>query len=221
MKVQGPMVTLGVVAALGVGVLIANISQENESTAPAMPVAESPTTTVTAPASAPSTATTPPPPGFPVKADYVGKIPIRSGVITLEITVDGQQAVAYACDGSTVEVWLSGSANNGALNLANKGNTSRLEGRHEGNAVVGTLSIGQKSWDFTAATVQPPAGLYVYQEGGVRSSWIVDANQRVTGVQRQADGSTAPAPTLRTDGTAVIDGRETIAARVEGDSDVA
>ena len=221
MKVQGPMVTLGVVAALGVGVLIANISQENESTAPATPVAESPTTTVTAPASAPSTTTTPPPPGFPVKADYVAKIPVRSGVITLEITVDGQQAVAYACDGSTVEVWLSGSANNGALNLANKGNTSRLEGRHEGNVVVGTLSIGQKSRDFTAAAVQPPAGLYVYQEGGVRSSWIVDANQRVTGVQRQADGSTSPAPTLLTDGTAVIDGRETIAARVEGDSDVA
>ena len=222
MKIRGPLVTLGAVAALGVGILIANISQENQSAAPATPVAESPTTTAAAPAPTPSTAITPPaPPAFPVKADYVGKIKISSGVITLEITIDGEKAVAYACDGNTVEVWLSGSAKNGALNLANKRNTSRLEGRHEGNAVVGTLSIDQKSWDFKAAAVQTPAGLYVYQDDGVRSSWIVDANQRVTGVQRQADGSTAPAPTLRTDGTAVIDGRETIAARVEGDSDVA
>ena len=99
-----------------------------------------------------------------MKADYVGKIPISSGVITLEITIDGEKAVAYACDGNTVEVWLSGSAKNGVLNLANKGNTSRLEGRHEGNAVVGTLSIDQKSWDFKAAAVQAPAGLYVYQD---------------------------------------------------------
>ena len=221
MKIRGPLVTLGAVAALGVGILIANISQENQSAAPATPVAESPTTTAAAQAPTPSTPTTPPaPPAFPVKADYVGKIPISSGVITLEITIDGEKAVAYACDGNTVEVWLSGSAKNGVLNLANKGNTSRLEGRHEGNAVVGTLSIDQKSWDFKAAAVQTPAGLYVYQDDGVRSSWIVDANRGVTGVQRQADGSTAPAPTLLTDGTAVIDGRETTVTRVEGDSDV-
>ena len=221
MKIRGPLVTLGAVAALGVGILIANISQENQSAAPATPVAESPTTTAAAQAPTPSTPTTPPaPPAFPVKADYVGKIPISSGVITLEITIDGEKAVAYACDGNTVEVWLSGSAKNGVLDLANKGNTSRLEGRHEGNAVVGTLSIDQKSWDFKAAAVQTPAGLYVYQDDGVRSSWIVDANRGVTGVQRQADGSTSPAPTLLTDGTAVIDGRETTVTRVEGDSDV-
>ena len=147
MKIRGPLVTLGAVAALGVGLLIANISQENQSAAPATPVAESPTTTAAAQAPTPSTPTTPPaPPAFPVKADYVGKIPISSGVITLEITIDGEKAVAYACDGNTVEVWLSGRAKNGVLNLANKGNTSRLEGRHEGNAVVGKLSIDQKSW---------------------------------------------------------------------------
>ena len=224
MKIRGPLVTLGAVAALGVGILIANISQENQSAAPATQVAESTTATAAPPALPPSTPTTPPPPpappAFPVKGDYVGKIKISSGVITLEITIDGEKAVAYACDGNTVEVWLSGSAKNGVLNLANKGNTSRLEGRHEGNAVVGTLSIDQKSWDFKAAAVQTPAGLYVYQDDGVRSSWIVDANRGVTGVQRQADGSTSPAPTLLTDGTAVIDGRETTVTRVEGDSDV-
>ena len=108
--------TMGAVAALGVGILIANISQENQSAAPATPVAESPTTTAAAQAPTPSTPTTPPaPPAFPVKADYVGKIPISSGVITLEITIDGEKAVAYACDGNTVEVWLSGSAKNGLL----------------------------------------------------------------------------------------------------------
>jgi hypothetical protein len=60
----------------------------------------------------------------------------------------------------------------------------------------------------------------VYEQAGVRNSWIIDANGAVTGVQRQADGSTGPAPGLSTDGTAVIDGQYVTATRVEGDSDV-
>ena len=117
-------------------------------------------------------------------------------------------------------MWLSGSAENGVVRLANKDKTSRLEGRHEGNTVVGTLWIGDKKWDFTTTAVESPAGLYVYEEGGVRSSWIIDDNNAVTGVQRQADGSTSPAPGLSTDGTALINGRTVTAIHVEGDSDV-
>jgi hypothetical protein len=43
---------------------------------------------------------------FPAKANYVGKISTRKGVITLEAIVDGQRATAYACDGDSIEVWL-------------------------------------------------------------------------------------------------------------------
>lgn len=219
MKIRGPLITLGAVAALGVGILLVNISQEPEP-APGKPAAEQTTTTAAAPAPQPPAPTTPPPPAFPAKADYVGKIPIANGTITLEITVEGDKAIAYACDGNTVESWLRGPAVNGTVSLANRDKTSRLEGRLEGTAVVGTLWIGEKKWDFTAPVAQPPAGLYVYEEGGVRSSWIIDSTGAVTGVQRQADGSTVPAPGLETDGTAIIDGRSVKATRVEGDSDV-
>ncbi len=218
MKVSGPLVTLGAVAALGIGILFVNVSQEPEPTAPANSVAESATTTAVTTTPAPPS--TPPPAPFPAKADYVGEIATKTGVLTLDITVDGGKAIAYACDGKSVEVWLSGGAENGVVNLANKANTSRLTGRHQGNTVVGTLWIGEKTWDFTTAAVGPPAGLYAYQEGGVRSSWIVDANGSVTGVQRQADGSTSPAPMLSTDGTADINDRTVSAIRVGGDSDV-
>ena len=216
MKSGGPLVTLGAVAALGIGILFVNVSREPEAAPAGEPVAQSATTTA-APAPPPSTRASAP---FPAKADYVGEIPIKTGVITLEITVDGDKAIAYACDGNTVEVWLSGSADDGVVNLANKDKTSRLNGRHEGNTVVGTLWIGDRKWDFTTAAVQPPAGLYAYEEGGVRSSWIIDANGSVTGVQRRADGATSPAPRLSTDGTAVIDDRTVTAFRVGGDSDV-
>lgn len=220
MKIRGPLVTLGAVAVLGVGILLINISKEDPAP-PASPT--NPTTTTAAaatPATPPPAPATPPPPAFPAQADYVGKVPTANGTITLEITVQGDKAIAYACDGNTVESWLRGSAVNGTVSLANKDKTSRLEGRLEGSAIVGTLWIGEKKWDFNAPAAQPPAGLYVYENAGVRSSWIVDADGGVTGVQRQADGTTAPAPRLTTDGIAVIDGLTVKAVRVQGDSDV-
>ena len=219
MKIPGPVVTLGAVAVLGVGILLVNMSKE-ESAAPSKPAAQSATTVAPTTAAAPLAPTPPPPPAFPAQADYVGKIPTANGTITLEITVQGEKAVAYACDGNTVESWLRGSAVDGALSLANKDKTSRLEGHLEGDAVVGTLWIGEKKWDFNAPAGQPPAGLYVYENAGVRNSWIVDPNGGVTGVQRREDGSTAPAPRLTTDGIANIDGIEVKAIRVQGASDV-
>ena len=219
MKVRGPLATLGAVAVLGVGILLVNMSKE-DSAPSGKPAAQSTTTVAPTTAAAPPAPKTPPPPAFPAQADYVGKIPTANGTITLEITVQGDKAVAYACDGNTIESWLRGSAVNGALSLANKDKTSRLEGHIEGNAVVGTLWIGEKKWDFNTPVAQPPAGLYVYENAGVRNSWIVDPNGGVTGVQRREDGSTAPAPRLTTDGIAVIDGIEVKAIRVQGASDV-
>jgi hypothetical protein len=213
-RIRGPLVTLAAVAALGGGLWWMNVSQETAEP-PAKPVAQS--TTTAAPAPPPPA---PPPVTFPAKANYVGKIPTAAGVITLEITVNGPTAVAYACDGNTVEVWLQGSATNGTLSLASKDKASRLEGRLQGATVVGKLWIGEKTWDFTTAAAEPPAGLYVYEDDGVRNSWIVDANGGVTGVQRRADGSTAPAPGLSTDGTAVLDGQTVTATRVDSGEDV-
>ena len=138
MKIRGPLVTLGAVAVLGVGILLVNMSKE-ESAPPGKPAAQSTTTVAPTTAAAPLAAPTHRRhrPRSRRKADYVGKIPIANGTITLEITVQGDKAVAYACDGNTVESWLRGSAVNGALSLANKDKTSRLEGHLEGNAVVG------------------------------------------------------------------------------------
>ncbi|MGO4442682.1 hypothetical protein AB4Z42_04935 [Mycobacterium sp. 2YAF39] len=214
MKVRGPLITLAAVAALGVGILTVNISQEPDPVIPGQPVA------APAPAAASPAPTTPPAPAFPAKADYVGKIPTATGVITLDIAVDGDKAVAYACDGNSIESWLRGSAVNGAVSLASKDRTSRLEGRLDGTVVVGTLWIGEKKWDFTAGVVRPPAGLYVYEQGTSRSSWIVDSSGKATGVLRQYDGTTVPAPALDADRSAVIDGRTVTATRVQGDSDV-
>jgi hypothetical protein len=217
MKIRGPLVTLGAVAALGIGIWLVNVSKEEPEPAP--PVAQT-TTTTAAPAPQPPPPPVPAPVAFPAKADYVGKIPTANGTITLDISVEGDKAIAYACDGNTVEVWLRGPAVNGVVSLVSKDKASRLEGRLEGSTVAGTLWIGGKNWDFKADPAQPPAGLYVYEDAGVRTSWIIDADGGVTGVQRQPDGSTSRAPGLSLDGTSVINGRTVAATRVEGDSNV-
>jgi hypothetical protein len=85
---------------------------------------------------------------------------------------------------------------------------------------VGTLFMGEEKFNFTATPAQPPAGLYVYDEAGARTTWIIDQNGAITGVQKQSDGSLSPAPALSADGTAVINGRTVEPIRVEGDSDV-
>ena len=188
MKIRGPLVTLGAVVAVGAGMWLVNVSQQN-ATPPAAEPAAAPTSV-----SAEPTPTTPPAQQFPAKADYVGTVSTNNGAITLDITVDGDKAIAYACDGNSVEVWLRGSAVDGAVRLASKDRTSSIDGRLRGSTVTGTLAIRGKSWQFNATEVRDPAGLYVDQADGARSSWIVDADGTVTGVQRRTDGSTAPAP---------------------------
>lgn len=148
MKVKGPLVTLGAVAVLGAGLWVANVSRQNDPAPPTTPAAAS---TASAVPPAPATPAPPAAEPFPAKADYVGEIPIKTGIITLEITVDASRAVAYACDGNTLEVWLSGSAEGGVLKLASKDKSSTLDGRHVGKTVVGSLRIGEKQWDFTTA----------------------------------------------------------------------
>ncbi|HET7666472.1 MAG TPA: hypothetical protein VFK56_10450 [Mycobacterium sp.] len=220
MKSRGPILTLGAVAVLGVGILLVNMSKEG-STPTDNPYAGATTTVAAAAPSAPPQAPSPPPSSaFPARADYVGgKISTANDTITVEITVHGDKAIGYACDGNTVESWLRGSAVNGAVSLASKDTASRLDGHRDGDAIVGTLSLGDKAWDFNAALAQPPAVLYVYQDAG-RNSWIVDPDGGVTGVQRQADGTTAPAPRLTMDGVATVDGLDVKAIQVQGDSDV-
>lgn len=217
MKRLGPWLTLVAVAVLGLVLVAVNMSQDSE---PATASTNSPAAPPTS--APPSTSAPPDEPAarFPDTADYVGPVPLASGgTLTLAITVEGTRAIAYACDGDTVESWLQGSAADGTLNLTGR-NGATLTGRLAEADVRGELAIDGKRWEFTVAPVAPPAGLYVYAEGGARQSWIVDGAGGVTGVRRGPDGVTSPAPALAPDGSAVIDGARVEAAKVSGGDDV-
>jgi hypothetical protein len=140
------LVSLAAVAALGGGLWWFNVSQEGDTASPPAPIARS--TFIQAPAA--PRPSTPPPVSFPARANYVAEIPTRSGVIALDIGVDGGAAVAYACDGQGIETWLKGNATAGGLSLASQDGTGRLVGRLTGSSVAGTLWIGEKKWGFRA-----------------------------------------------------------------------
>ncbi|MCT7660942.1 hypothetical protein [Mycobacterium deserti] len=145
MTIRGPLITLGAVAALGGAILSLNVAQEPGTASPT-PVAETSTTAAPTPAQPLET--------FPQHADYVGDIPTADGTLTVEISVDGSEASAYACDGYAIESWLRGPAVNGTMRLANTDRSSRLDGRLENATLVGTLWIGERKWDFTAARLK-------------------------------------------------------------------
>jgi len=153
-KIKGPIATLGAVAVLGTGLWLVNVNKQSEpAPQPAAATATSAPAAVPAVEPAP---TIPPAPSTPAAApfggqeDFVANIPIKSGNLALEIRVTGDKARAYACDNEGIETWLSGSAANGVLKLGSADKVSQLDGRHQGNTVVGSLRIGEKSWDFTA-----------------------------------------------------------------------
>lgn len=158
-RIRGPVITLAAVAALGGGLWLANVSQEVE---PAAAPAPTVVTTVDKAPEPPSPPERPAPVQFPAKAAYSGVIEARTGKITVDITVNGDEAVAYVCDNNSLEMWLRGSATDGALTLADAGGTARLEGRlrrdtGSGPAVGATLWIGERKWDFTAPAVSDKA----------------------------------------------------------------
>lgn len=144
MKIKGPIATLGAVAVLGTGLWLVNVTKQSD------PVPQPAAATVTSAPGTPPAPTTPPAAPFGSREDFVADIPIRTGTLALEIRVTGDTARAYACDNAGIEMWLSGSAVNGVLKLSSTDKVSRLDGRHQGDTVVGKLRIGEKSWDFTA-----------------------------------------------------------------------
>lgn len=142
------ILTLGAVALLGAGIYTANVFQEAQpSSSPDLRAATSTAVTPTATTETPAPQPNPP---FPAQADYAADIAIKTGTLVLEITVDDTTATAYACDNVAIEEWLDGSAVNGLISLTSKDGDSRLEGKHTGDAIEGTLWVGDRQWDFLA-----------------------------------------------------------------------
>lgn len=222
MKVKGPILTLIAVVALGVGILIVNMTLFAREDSPEPPAAE-PVQTAEPGETADVTETPAPAeeneaPGFPEEAMYVAEFPSAEGPIVLGISVDGNEAIAYACNGATVEVWLRGEVSADTIELTGR-DDAELNGSYWNGAVDGVLGFGGQEWDFMAEEQSAPAALYAFGTEP-RMSWIVQQDGSAVGVVRNADGSTSPAPGINPDGTAVLNGQTVQANLITGSDEI-
>jgi hypothetical protein len=119
---------------------------------------------------------------FPQSARYMADIEKDGKKMAIGISVDGNDITAYACNGVDDEAWFFGNQANGAIDIKNKFRDT-LNASFTGSDVKGDLTMNGVSYDFTAAPVSAPAGMYTASLDGVRASWIVRPDGSVTGVQ--------------------------------------
>jgi serine/threonine-protein kinase len=163
------------------------------SAAPEESPAES-SAAVSAPAVAPSpepTRTT------PTRANYAGRVGGGGGSVA--VSVHGDKAVAYVCNGSTVEGWMKGKVQNGKLVLTGK-NKAHLTASYHAGKVSGDVEAHGTDYSFSVSTVNKPSGLYQatakVQGKTIKAGWIVlgDGTQ-IGSLETDADSATPSAVT--------------------------
>ena len=122
------------------------------------------------------------PTSFPQSARYMADIKKDGKVMAIGISVDGNDITAYACNGVDDEAWFFGNQADGKIDITSKFRDT-LAASFNGSGVTGDLTMNGVSYDFTAAPVSAPAGMYTAALDGSRASWIVRPDGSVTGVQ--------------------------------------
>ena len=156
----------------------------------------------------------PQPEAEPEPVTYVGWV--DGGGASVAIIADGDDTVAYVCDGATAEAWLRGSSRDGELELAGEGGS--LVAGYDDRRAIGEVTVAGRRWTFTIPAVAPPEGLYRFADtvaGGaeVVGGWIVLPDGSQVGVL-VVDGAPRPAPELDPGtGSVTIDGQRVTAER--------
>jgi hypothetical protein len=211
MKVKGPILTLlaGAMLAAVLFVLSTRAAVTERTAADtatgSTAVVATPSTGAT-PSAGPSAGTQPAPPAATRPATYAGSV--VGGGASIAISVRGQQAVAYLCDGRRTEAWLSGAAQGGRLSLTSRAG-GKLTGAYDAGWATGTLTAGGRQWTFRVKLVKPPSGLYrgtaQVRNARVVGTWIVVDGVQV-GVALVGEQPTAAPALDQATNTAVVDG---------------
>ena len=118
---------------------------------------------------------------IPPHANYDGEVQGNLGAVAL--VVHDTFAVAYFCNGSTIEAWFSGTPDNGTLNMTGKGAASAgatLTANYALGHARGTVVIKGVSYVFSIIAVHKPSGLFQsianVRGATIKAGWIVLAN---------------------------------------------
>jgi hypothetical protein len=137
----------------------------------------------TAPAVATSAAATTNPSYVPAKADYVTQV--NGGGAAVAISVHGNNAVAYVCNGHAVAAWYRGKAVGGRLDLTGKSG-ARLIVTYRKASATGSITADGTHYTFSAPVVHRVSGVHstpgLYEATAmvhgvkIKAGWIVLPN---------------------------------------------
>jgi serine/threonine-protein kinase len=227
MKRNTPLITLLTGAVLGVVLLISTMlanpssAPPNYSAAAASSAAPAESAAASSPApaeSSPATSASPsesseapePTRTTPTRADFAGRVGGGGGSVA--VSVHGDKAIAYVCNGSTVEGWMRGKVENGKLTLTGKNKAHLTASIHTGT-VTGNVEAHGTDYSFSVSTVSKSSskssGLYqataVVQGKAIKAGWIVlgdgtqigsletDESARIAGTAPKLDVATMTA----------------------------
>lgn len=217
MKRNTPLITLLVGAALGVVLLVATMLATPSSALPASysgaaassaapaPSSPAPAESSEAPGqsaepaeSSPAAAPSPAPTRTtPTRADFVGRVGGGGGSVA--VSVHGDKAIAYVCNGSTVEGWMRGKVENGKLTLTGKDKAHLTASIHT-STVTGDVEAHGTDYSFSVSTVSKSSskssGLYqataVVQGKTIKAGWIVqDDGTQIGSLETDLSGKIA------------------------------
>ena len=213
MRRNTPLITLLTGAALGVVLLIASMLTTPSGKPASYSAAAAAATSAPASAtSAPAVATEPPPASpapsspaapspttvttSPVKATYAGRVGGGGGSVA--VSIHNGQAIAYVCNGSTVEAWFKGTAVNGVLIMTGK-NHSHFSAIYDFEKVTGDVLAHGTDYSFSVPVVNKPSGLYrataVVRGATIKAGWIVLSDGTQVGAVEPFADSSEPSAT--------------------------
>jgi hypothetical protein len=202
MRRNTPLITLLTGGALGVVLLIASMLAPRSKAPTGYSAAATPTPASAATVQSSSPAASPAPAATATanaqfRADYAGRV--KGGVhASVAISIHGTQAIAYACNGSSVEAWLKGTAVGGRLALTGK-NGAVLTGNYDSRRAFGNVSADGLTYAFSVYTVKKPSGLYRatadVRGATIKAGWIVLPDGTQVGSLESNPDSAAPSAT--------------------------
>jgi hypothetical protein len=242
MKIPTPIITLLVGVALAIALLVSSMSAVSEKKAAAAqasanaaassvpPVTSSsaaPTAAASGSQSASASASASASGSFviPPHANYDGEVQGNLGAVA--IVVHDTFAIAYFCNGSTIESWFSGTPRGGQLTMQAKGSSGSLTASYALGHARGTVVVNGVSFVFSIIAVHKPSGLFQsiadVRGASVKAGWIVLANGTEVGSLNPnvnaADQVSQAAPKLDLSTLTADDGGTTITAKpIDGET---
>lgn len=148
------------------------------------------------------------------------------GGAAIAIAIHNNSAIAYFCDGHTVDAWMSGVPKDGKLELTGQ-RGARAEVSLTSGQATGWVMVNGTRHMFAVSTVHAPSGLFrsvaVVHGKMIKAGWIVLGSGKKIGSLEVNPDSAAPvtgtAPPLNLTTLTAVDGGVTITAMpVDGET---